>query len=198
MNDFILCASRAWNPVFGDPDAIGWFMTGAYGVLAAAIIVLLARMRRSSHGTDVMLQRFWLLMLLVYVLLGVNKQLDLQTFITATGRCLAQIEGWYGERRDFQFRFVVAGLAAAVLLMLMLLILFRKVVLQCLLAVAGVGFSAVYVAVRMISFHHLDALLVKRILVLKVVVWLELAGIVLVLVNAVILIFTFRGCSARR
>jgi hypothetical protein len=42
------------------------------------------------------------------LLLGINKQLDLQTALRDVGRVMAETEGWYRHRRIVQVWFVVA------------------------------------------------------------------------------------------
>lgn len=52
-------------------------------------------------------RRFWGWAALILGALAVNRALDLQGAVTAAGRCLWQLQGWYGARGPWQ-----AGLAA--------------------------------------------------------------------------------------
>ena len=56
---------------------------------------------------------FWGLVTLAMLFLGVNKELDLQWMLTAAGRCLSQLHGWYEERRLFQRDFIIGLLVTA-------------------------------------------------------------------------------------
>ena len=47
-------------------------------------------------------RRFWIGTSILLVLLGLNKELDLQTVLTDTARYLAHYEGWYDYRRIVQ------------------------------------------------------------------------------------------------
>ncbi len=55
-----------------------------------------------------------------------NKQLDLQSMLTAAGRCLSQLQGWYDERRVFQRDFIIGLLITAGLFLALVLWLMRR------------------------------------------------------------------------
>ena len=57
---------------------------------------------------------FWFMTAVLLVFLSVNELLDLQTLLTAIGRQYAVKDGWYEERRQVQYLFIVglSGLAA--------------------------------------------------------------------------------------
>lgn len=58
------------------------------------------------------LTRFWTVTAVAMVVLGVNKQLDLQTWLIEHARRAAFAEGWYDDRRRVQAVFVLAVAAA--------------------------------------------------------------------------------------
>jgi hypothetical protein len=64
---------------------------------------------RNPPGTA---RGLWLTLVPLLGFLAINKQLDLQTALTATGRCMAQAEGWYDNRALVQIGFI-AGLMLA-------------------------------------------------------------------------------------
>ena len=94
-----------------DPTLLAWLITAAY-FGAAALTVVAAR-----SGDDRRDRIFWCACAGLLVLLGFNKQLDLQGYITTAGRTLSKQEGWFAERRLVQTAFVVSlcVVAAAVL-----------------------------------------------------------------------------------
>src|SRR6476659_1098397 len=47
-------------------------------------------------------RRAWLAISVLFLFLGVNKQLDLQTALTEAGRYLAHYKGWYEQRQVVQ------------------------------------------------------------------------------------------------
>ncbi len=182
------CATAQWHPKIGDPSFVGWFITGGYAVLVLVIVLLLVKLKSPAVGAPRALFRFWILALVFYALLGLNKQMDLQTYITATGRCMSRAEGWYKQRREFQMLLAFAALAGGSVLMLVVLYGFRSVLRRCFLAILGAGLSSVYVALRLISMHHVDTILRMHVFAVKVHALLEIAGIVLVLLNAFLLL----------
>ena len=94
-----------WTPGIGDPTALGWATT--FGYLGAAVRAFrtgLTGRRASPPGQ----REFpaWFIIGAALLLLGLNKQLDLQDLLRQAGRELALAQGWYAQRRIVQFGFV--------------------------------------------------------------------------------------------
>jgi len=107
-----------WQPGIGDPTGIGWLTTALY-LLAAALCALYA-WRIASHSTgrrSIQLCLLWIGMAAGLLFLGLNKQLDLQSWLTAFGRDLALREGWYDWGQHIQ-TVMLAGFALTGLLAL--------------------------------------------------------------------------------
>src|SRR5258708_3621848 len=106
-----------WHPGIGDPTVMGWVTVAAY-VVAAVLCWRLVCLVPARESTEVRTQAFgfWIAFAVLMTFLGVNKQLDLQTWLTLFGKHLAQNEGWYERRRPVQAFFVlfvaIAGLAS--------------------------------------------------------------------------------------
>src|SRR3569833_3825399 len=86
-----------WRPGIGDPTVVGWVTVIAYAV--AAVLCLQSALRIlhvKDAGPRVV---FWSVLAVIMLLLGINKQLDLQTWFTLEGKKLALSEGWYNHRR---------------------------------------------------------------------------------------------------
>src|SRR5579862_622210 len=100
-------ADDHWEPGIGDPTVIGWVTVAAY-FLAACLSFRAAwrspRARRGWSGPRL----FWGLFTVALVLLGINKQLDLQTWFTLFFKQVALHEGWYERRRPVQAAFIGA------------------------------------------------------------------------------------------
>jgi hypothetical protein len=182
-----------WQPGIGDPSIIGWLTVVAY-FLTATLCGLcwvwprfIARQRYRSPG------EFWLFLAVVLIILGINKQLDLQSWFTEFGRQVAIENGWYRQRREVQFQFIMAlGLMAiAVFIGLGRLWYVNRQRrpssrLALGLAVLGLGFLVCFILVRAASFHHVDHLLRWQLGGLTMNGFLELLGIGLIATGAIL------------
>ena len=185
LSTIAACVGDQWSPQIGDPTVAGWVTVMAYAVCAVLSFMTLRRVQDSRERI------FWGLAALAMLCLGVNKQLDLQSMLTAAGRCLSQIQGWYEERRAFQLEFIIGLLMLAGLLLTLAVWLMRGRMRRNGLAVLGLAFVAAFVAVRAVGFHHVDALIGTRVLDIRYNVLFELSGLVLIAVNAIILVAIF-------
>ncbi len=84
------CALERWSPRIGDPSLMGWLTVGVYLLagLVALWVLASARFPAATRGRE---RLFWLFVALILFFLAINKQLDLQSYLTAVGRCVAQI-----------------------------------------------------------------------------------------------------------
>lgn len=181
-------ADGRWSPGIGDPTLRGWLTVGAYFV--AALLALRAAwiIRKQTEpalrpSDRRRLFAFWCLTAVVLLLLGVNKQLDLQSWLTQIMRDLAKEQGWYEARQHYQVMFVVAVAAAGVVGTLAMAIWLRRVLFRVGIALLGLGVLGTFVVARAASFHHLDALLHSGPFALNW--WAEFGGTSLVALNAV-------------
>jgi hypothetical protein len=125
---------------------------------------------------------FWLLALCATLLLGINKQLDLQSWFTQVGRDLATSQGWYQDRHSVQKVFLAALVLSGLMGMALMGLWLRRVVHCIAGAILGLGFLVTFVAVRAASFHHVDRWLGDGVVRMN---WmLELGGIALVALSA--------------
>ncbi len=161
-----------WRPGIGDPTAIGWITVLAY--VAAAILCAMCYAREPEYNRH---KRFWLFVTVLMVLLGINKQLDLQTWFTQTGRDMAFSEGWYGNRRVVQASFISALAIFGFVTQVWLYRSLRDLGSEVRWAAVGLIFLMVFVVVRAASFHHVDILLFADIGGFRLNWILELTGI---------------------
>ena len=175
------CVNRRWSPSFGDPTLMGWLTVVAYLLTAA----LAFRVARKVEGGRT--RAFWALVVGLMLFLGVSKQLDLQSALTAVVRCIARAQGWYDDRRAVQLDFIRGLVGVAVMALLAGLFLLRRDLRANLLALVGLVFVAGFVMVRAVGFHHLDVFLGGSVQAVRVNWILEWTGLVLISVNALIL-----------
>ena len=162
-----------------DPTVLAWLITGAY--FAAAILTLLAG-RRGTVGRDCI---FWFGCTALLMLLGLNKELDLQGFITSAGRSLAQQEGWFKERRLVQEAFILTLCTIAAVTLAFLAVWLRRSGSAVKIAALGIVLLLAFVLIRAASFHHMDRWVTHEIAGMRSGWWLELAGIIVIGLSAV-------------
>lgn len=166
-----MMTNARWEPGIGDPTVFGWVTVLAYGV---AMLLCYGCYRKAVPGPA---RRFWLLMAFIMLALGVNKQLDLQTWLTQVGRDVALEHGWYARRRLVQVVFIVWLVLVALMVRTKLLQLVQGLDRHARGAAMGLLLLGVFVLVRAASFHHVDVLLGLSLEGLPVNAVLELGGI---------------------
>ena len=165
----------------GDPSAMGWLTVFGYLVAAGLSFRTGSKIRLRERGQK-RLWQFWMFAALVLLLLGINKQLDLQTWFIQVVRDFALEQGWYAVRRRYQIAFILGLFVAGAGGTLGLALTLRSVLRRCAGGLVGLGFLTAFVAVRASSFHHVDFLLKYGAFPLNSV--LELGGILLVAASA--------------
>jgi len=162
-----------WALGIGDPTLMGWVTVGGYLVAAGLCgwwAIAAGGGRRTVPVAIVILM----------VLLAVNKQLDLQSLLTQTGRDLLKDTDLYGEHRTLQAIFIGVFAAAGVAGLAAMLWGCRRRLGECSLALTGVAALVVFVTIRAASFHKVDSGLGQELAGMRLNWILELGGIGLV------------------
>ena len=186
---------------FADSREIaGWVIVVCYFVAAGfclwALRVARAGARQAEHHTGPERRAsartrayqasmlFWGLLAALFVFLGLNKQVDLQTWLTDLGRRVAEAQGWYEQRRAVQTVFVCAVLGTGLFVLGVLLYLTRDLLPRHVMAFVGMVLLGCFLVTRASSFHDIDEVLSYRILDIQLRWAMELAGIACVGVSA--------------
>jgi hypothetical protein len=172
-----------WSPGIGDPGLLGWTTVFAY--FSAATMSYTAgrrsRFRSLSEGTEshhwTRASRFWAILAIVLVALGVHKQLGLQSLFTAVVRHTAKEQGWYAERRGPQRFFIVGTSFAALTIVGFMIFSLHGLERWVKLAAAGAIMLLTFIVVRAASFHHVDLVLGSVLGGVRINHLLELGGI---------------------
>lgn len=170
--------SGRWQPGIGDPTIVGWATVVAYGVAA---VLSLRCARRTVIGLE---HWFWVCSAIALVLLGINKQLDLQSLFTQIGRDMAMREGWYAERRVAQAAFIAALAVSGLFALAGLLWLVRRLPRATQAAGVGLVLLVVFIIIRGASFHHIDQMVGSSFEGIRVNWILELTPLLLISVAA--------------
>lgn len=176
------CVFGMWSPKIGDANVTGWLTVLSYLLTGGLCLAVWRRMRGQGAG------RFWAILALLLLALAVNKQLDLQSAITAMGKCLARAQGWYGQRHVVQLAFLAAIAGGSVAVILISLWRLRQQLRRHVIALLGVVILLAFVMARALSFHHIDRLLgVSKLGVTNNFIF-ENAGLFLIAVNAILIL----------
>mgnify|MGYP000058814849 CR=1 FL=1 len=160
-----------------DRGTAAWIIVASYFVGAAASFWA----SRTGRKRD---RRFWIGTSILLVLLGLNKELDLQTVLTDTARYLAHYGGWYDYRRIVQGLFLLALAVGGFLAIAALLRWLRRSSLPMKAAALGIGLLMIFIVMRAASFHHIDRWVTINVAGLRSGWWLELAGIAVIGLSA--------------
>jgi hypothetical protein len=161
-----------WVAGIGDPSLVGWVTVGVYAAGAA----LAARNAAAAQRSGVPVS-FWLVLTAVLLALGLNKQLDLQSWFGQTGRDLAKAQGWYESRRAVQAAFIVLLGVGAVALLVWARRQWAGLWSEYRWVFGGLTLLFVFIVIRAASFHHIDEFIGIDVGVTTFGRALELAGV---------------------
>jgi hypothetical protein len=170
-----------WSPGIGDPTVAGWLTVVLY--LSTSLSCWISARKVGSPGASgsIKERRAWQAISALFLALGINKQLDLQSALTEVGRILAQAQGWYAQREVVQLDFILLVAVACLIAAIVLVILVRPSPLPTWLALIGTAMVLCFVFIRAASFHHFDRFIGSRVFGLRWNWILEMSGISLVL-----------------
>ena len=175
-----------WRPGIGDPTIAGWLTVAAYFAAFLLSVIYIKQIgSETMTGRTVVQYRLWWFIALAMLLMGINKQLDLQTLLTEVGKILSKRQGWYEQRRIVQIIFI-AGVGCGGLFSLMLVWQSCKNLWkENWLTIVGLIFLVCFVVMRATSFHHMDLFLGSYISGFKINWFFELGGISFILASAI-------------
>lgn len=183
-----------WTFGANDPDGMGWVTAVAYLVVALVCWVAASAARQSPVPCNGRASGLWGGVAILLAILGLNKQLDLQTPFTCLMSNLAHTEGWYGLRWVLKWGFVgglgLVGIAVLVWVLWPLREAWRSMAplglgLVILILYIGIRASPMQGANRMLGGED-PRVGDKRDLV-------ELSGLFLVAAGAAVAVRTIRG-----
>lgn len=123
----------------------------------------------------------WVLLAIFFLLLGINKQLDMQTWFVESIKDLSIQHGWYEQRRGLQIAFVstlgVTMFLAIVSLRLFLLSIWHRYKLIWVGMLLLFGF----ILIRVASFQHIDIAIDSTILGVEWNVILEMSALLIII-----------------
>lgn len=145
---------ESWNFQLDNPTFLGWTVVAFYAVAAVACARAGMTARRSVPTTASSLPWWFVAGLLLF--LGINKQLNLQTFMIVLGRRTADAGGWYVHRRLVQAMFSLVFALAVTGGGWVLIRSWREFFSENALTRLGLIILAVFVLIRASTIDHLD------------------------------------------
>lgn len=189
MSDSLLLAvteNGVWRLGIGDPTPMGWFTVFGYVAATIACWSVWRKEQRAVRRSSIGSPSFWMILTLLMLFLGINKQLDLQSLLTDIGRRMAKADGWYQNRRFYQRVFIASLFVAGPIVLGVFGWLARKQSKRNFTALLGTVFLCVFVLTRASSFHNVDIFFGSTIGGWRWNWILELGGIAMVLAGAFI------------
>ena len=140
-----------------DQSIVGYLITAGY--LLSSLLLFCSLFYKpdrydsmgSKHSTPL-----WLASATLALLLGINKQLDLQTYLTQWGRDLFRNWGIYTGRRTAQLYASVLMISLIVAAAVYAIVFVRRVGWGLRVTILGLAICLAYVVLRLISIHHVD------------------------------------------
>jgi DNA-directed RNA polymerase subunit RPC12/RpoP len=167
-----------WHVGIGDPTIFGWVTVLAY-LLAAWRCVVKADESKDFGGN----YPFWLYLAAFLLFLAINKQLDLQSWLTDFARESAKAHGWYEHRKPVQITFIGLLAFGMVTVLFSLRLFFANAWRHNKITWLGIVLLCTFIVMRAASFHHFDILINYDILGIKINVVLELGAIALIILG---------------
>ena len=187
-----------WSAEIGDPTLMGWLTVAAYFLTAFLTLRVGYRAQHLFSQDTVKAQKwFWFLISVVITILGINKQLDLQSLLTALGKYYALRDGWYQDRRAIQVIGIGGIICFLLISMFTFMYYFRKILKFNWLAMIGLFFLVCFIIIRATSFHHVDIFLSSWFYGVKLNWLLELSGIAAIAFSAIFIQFSNKYSQQR-
>lgn len=164
-----MISGNNWKPGIGDPTIMGWLTVLGY-FITAILCFKCGQKKKNSHW-------IWWALSLLLLILGINKQLDLQSWFTIMGKKIAIKQGWYEKRRFVQRDFIIGLVAISSASFMFIMQWMGTKVKQFILPLLGLIFLLVFIIIRATSFHHVDRLLGWELGGIRLNWILELGGI---------------------
>ena len=153
MNIIEIILSNPLPLEIGDPTPLAWATVAMYLIAAVLCFVCAWKADRIFQDAYTWLHRLiWLGFGAGLVFLGINKQLDWQTWFTSMVKIIAWQQGWYEAGQKAQILFILGLIAVSGLAFLVAVFLLRHVWRHYWLLLFGVLFIARFVITRAAGF----------------------------------------------
>ncbi len=148
-----LLAKNGWSLHVGDPYIMGWIIFGGY--IITSVLCLFSGVSKAKlegyHKNSI----FWFGLSIIMLLLGINKQLDLQVLFIVIGRIIAHSQDWFDIRREVQKIFIIGSATSSFIFIAIIFWFFKKQLLKNIFVLVGVILVFSFVLIRAFSINHI-------------------------------------------
>ena len=184
-----------WATNRGDPTVLGWGITILYGFTALTCLYCTGFLdTKRSFPISGLHAWFWWMIVVILILVGINKQLDLQMLLADFGRTYSKHHGWYDQRRPIQIRVLALGACAGIAVLLRVGYKLTRAPKSTWFALCGVILLGVNITIHLVSLHSAEHILMAS----KMGVSFENALEIMTLVWIIISAMTFNHTQRER
>jgi predicted RNA-binding Zn-ribbon protein involved in translation (DUF1610 family) len=167
-----------WTLGVNDPTIIAWVIALLY-LIAAVRCIYKAKASKQFGGN----YQFWLYLAAFLFLLGINKQLDLQSLLAELAQDSAKAHGWYAIRKPVQIAFIaLLGVG-----MLITILSFRMFLASTWhnykITWLGIILLNLFILLRAMSFQHFDMFINRSVYGINFNELLEICAILLIILG---------------
>lgn len=162
----------------GDPTLIGWLTVLVY--LLATFRCVYKGIESRKCGSN---YQFWFILAFFLFCLGINKQLDLQTWFEHSMKTSAQAHGWYEHRMILQQVFIALLGFGMIAVLLSFRLFLANTWRNYALTWMGIVLLSLFIIVRAAAFNRLDLFIHHEILGVNIDALMEIGAILLIIIG---------------
>ncbi len=175
---FAAMQNDRWHMGIGDATVYGW-------VTVAVYVVALICALRQAHISKILgaNSTLWYYLALFLLFLGINKQLDLQSWLTQTMKDAAIEHGWYAHRRPVQAGFIIILGVGLLITLISLRLFIANSWRSYKITWIGIVLLCTFILMRAASFHHFDIFINTHFFGVRMNVLLEIGALLLIILG---------------
>lgn len=141
--------------------------------------------RNSNPKIDQRVSRFWKTVTVLLIVFGITELLDIQLFLTHVARQISKACGWYQQRAPVQKQIIWSSIILAMGAFIYISVLLRRILWKKVPALFGIAFLCGFIAVRAVSYHHVDSFLNDNVAGIQLNWLFELIALLFISISAI-------------
>lgn len=185
-----------WINKKGDPSVMGWLITFYYLFVFILSFYLIKKITPYIKNKKYLW--FWYVVTILIILLGINKQLDVQMLFADYARLYAKMSGIFENRKPFQHKIISLLAAIGISIFFILIYNFWHAPKTTWFALIGFSILFTFPLIRLVSLHSIESLLYVSVLSIRVVDILEIIGISIVFIAIIMNYFAYKNGNSKK